>query len=279
MKKLVFAMLLAAGPSLPAHALTGDTGLTQQLEFVSQTQIAGTNGENLALCYVTRSFRLLGHAFTSDVQRYALSDDNCTTEDRPITTDQMVTAQSLDLIPADIPAVARNSLERNLQTYGLLAAVGLGLFAVIWRRSRSLLGYDPKGPMRKKAALRILSVMCHAAKCDGLVGSNELRLIGRVAKRLTRRNFPTADIIHMADHAALDLETKDYIGFGAGLRDSEKDVMVYAALLMTMHSGRMLPAEYTFVTELAYGLGVPPEDFRRLLNLVLADLGRDSASP
>lgn len=272
-------MLLVVGSSLPAHALTGEIGLTQQLEFVSSTQIAGANGENLALCYVTRSFRLFRHALTNDILRYALSDDNCKTEDRPMTTDQMITAQSLDLIAADIPAVARNSLERNLQTYGLLAAVGLGLFAVIWRRSRSLLGYDPKGPMRNKAALRIVSVMCHAAKCDGLVGSNELRLIGRAAKQLTRRNFPTADIIHMADQAALDLDTRDYIGFGAGLRDREKDVMVYAALLMTMHSGRMLPAEYEFVTELAYGLGMPAEDFRRLLNLVFAELEHYTANP
>lgn len=279
MKKLVIALLLVACFSVPAHALTGKTGLTTDLEFLAETKIPGANQENMSLCYVTQSFRILGYALTSDVQRYALSDDNCLTADRPFSTDQMVTAQSLDLISSEISAVARNGFERNLKTYGLLLAVVLGLFAVIWRRVKSLLGYDLKAPMRKKASLQILSVMCHAAKCDGLVGSAELTLISRTARRLTRRSFPTPDIIRLSDHVDLDLDTNDYIAFGKGLRDREKDVMMHAALLITMADGRMLPAEYEFVTQLAYGLGMPGEDFRRVMNAVLADLDNNAATP
>ena len=278
MKELVIAMLLVASFSAPAHAWTGNTGVTAELEFVAETQIPGANQENMSLCYVTRNFRVLGYALTSDIQRYALSDDNCLTADRPFSSDQMVTAQSLDLIAPDIPAVARNDFERNLRTYGLLLAVVLGLFAVIWRRVKSLLGYDLKAPMRKKVSLQILSVMCHAAKCDGLVDSAELTLISRTARRLTRRSYPTADIIRMADHVDLDLDTNDYIAFGKGLRDREKDVMMHAALLITMANGRLLPAEHEFVTELAHGLGIPGEDFRRVMNAVLDDMDSNAVT-
>lgn len=279
MKKLVYAMLLVFGFVHPVHALTGETGLTEELEFVAETRIPGVDEENLSLCHVTRSFRALGYALTSDIQRYALSSDNCLTEDRPFTSDQLLTAQSLDLIAPDIPAVAKNSLERNLKSYGLLAVVALALLAVILRRVKSLLGFDPNGQMRKKAALRIVSVMCHAANCDGLVGSKELALISQAAKRLTRRTFPTADIIRMADHVDMNLDANDYIAFGKGLRDREKDAMMRAAFAVTIENGRMLPAEYEFVTGLAYGLGIPGEDFRRLLNMALDDLDSYRASP
>ncbi|MBE0412032.1 TerB family tellurite resistance protein [Yoonia sp.] len=278
MKKLVLAGLLVWLSTFPTHAYTSVTGFTTELEFVAQTSIAGSGRANLSLCYVTRSFRVFGNALTSDVQRYALSDDNCMTEDRPFSTQQMIIAHSLDLIPADIPIVASNDIRRNLKTYGLLAAIALTMLVVILRRVRSILGYDPNGPMRKMAAEQIVSVMCHAAKCDGLVGSKELGLIGRAAKRLTRRNFSTADIIRMADHSDLNLSLDDYIAFGAGLRDREKDAMIYAALLITMFEMPMLPAEYQFVTKLAYGLGVPGQDFRRIMATVLDDLDSYAAN-
>lgn len=278
MKKLVYAFFLVIGSVYPVYALTGETGFTEELEFVAETKIPGPDEDNLTLCYVTSSFRALGYALISDIQRYALSSDNCLTEDRPFTSDQMVTAQSLDLIAPGIPAVARNSIERNLKSYGLLAAIALALFAVILRRIKSLLGYDPKGLMRKKAALRIMSVMCHAAKCDGLVGSRELAIISRTANHLTRHVFPTAEIIRMADHVDQNLDTNDYIAFGKGLRDREKDAMLRSAFIVTMENGRMLPAEYEFVTELAYGLGIPGDDFRRLLNMALDDLDRITAT-
>lgn len=279
MKTFIFGLILLAWSSVAAYAVTGETGFTEQLEFVAETQIIGPDQQNLSLCYVTKSLRIFGYALTSDVKRYALSADNCLTETRAFTADQVITAQSLDLIPAGIDPVARNSLERDLRTYGLLAVVGLALFAVVWRRMKSLLGYDPDGQMRNKAAQRVVSVMCHAAKCDGHVGSHDLTLIARAAQNLTRRTYPSTDIIRLADHVDLELGPKDYIAFGSGLRDREKDIMVHAALLVTMANYRMLPAEYDFVTKLAQGIGMPGEDFRRVLNNAMNDLEAYATTP
>lgn len=272
MNKLFYALLLVILSGAPASAQTGETGLIDDLEFVAPTRIPGPDQGDMALCQLTRSFRVLGYALTTEIRGYVLSQDNCATIDRPFNSDQLATAQSLNLISSDVPAVARNSLQQNLQRYGLFAALGLAILAVIWRRAKSLLGYDQSGPMRKKAAQRIVSAMCHAAKCDGLVGANEMSLISKTAQRMTGRVYPTAEIIRMADQANLDLSPNDYIAFGHGLRDREKDVMMRAALLVAMADGRMLPSEYEFVTELAHGLGMPGEDFRRVMNAALADL-------
>lgn len=272
MKKLFYALLLVILPLNPALAQTGETGLIDELEFVAPTRIPGPDQGDMTLCHLTRSFRVLGYALTTEVRGYVLSQDNCATVDRNFSSDQLATAQSLNLISPAVPAEARNSLQQNLQFYGLFAAIALAVLAVIWRRAKSLLGYDRSGPMRKKAAQRILSAMCHTAKCDGLVGSVELKLIGRTAQRMTGRAYPTAEIIRVADHANLDLTPDDYIAFGKGLRDREKDTMMQAALLVAMADGRMLKSEYEFVTELAHGLGIPGEDFRRVMNAALADL-------
>ena len=65
---------------------------------------------------------------------------------------------------------------------------------------------------------------------------------------------------------------QDYIDFGKVLRDSEKDTMMQGAFYVALSKGRVLPAEYEFITELAHGIGMPGEDFRRVMNLALNDL-------
>ncbi len=280
MKNLAIAVLFVIAFAMPAQALTANSGQFQQLEFVADTDIPGLGDAKMSLCYVTSDFKILGYTLTSNIQGYALSSDGCQSEpDRLFSAEQMTTAQSLNLIDANIPVIARNSLERNVRNYGLWVAIGLGLLAVIIRRIKSLMGFDPRGPMRNKAAQRILSAMCYTAKCDGLVGSNELKLISRTARRLTGRVYQPTDIIRIADHIDMDLSPQDYVAFGKGLRDREKDTMMHAVLFIAVASGRMLPSEYTFVSQLAHGLGMPGEDFRRVLNIALADMDTYISNP
>lgn len=280
MKKLVIAVLLTIASTMPALAFTSDTGQFQGLEFVAATDIPGPGDAKMDLCYVTRDFKVLGYTLTSDIRSYALSSDGCRGEpDRLFTAEQMTTAQSLNLVDPTIPVTARNSLERNIQNYGLWVAIALALIAVIIRRVKSLMGFNLRGPMRTKAAQRILSAMCHVAKCDGLVGSNELKLISRTSRRLLGRDYQPTDIIRMSDQIHLDLSPHDYIAFGKGLRDREKDIMMHAVLFIAIASGRLLPSEYEFATQLAHGLGMPGEDFRRVLNIALADLDTYAITP
>ena len=275
MKRFTIAFLLSIFFSAPAFAFTAGTGLFADYEFVADTEIPGPGGEMLSLCYITKDFRILGYTMTSDVQGYALGRDRCEAGiDRTFSTEQMETAQSLNLIAGDIPSEAKNSFERALKNYGLWGALALALIAVIIRRVKSLMGLDPKGLMRKKASARILSALCYVGKCDGIVASGEIALIRQTVKRLTRRDYPAADVIHITDHIDLNLTTQDYIDFGRGLRDSEKDTMMRGAFYVALATGRILPAEHEFLSNLAHGIGMPGEDFRRVMNLAIGDLDK-----
>ena len=272
MKKIIFAAALTTLFGGPAHAFTNDTGYFDGLEFVAETVIPdGPNG-TMSLCYVTRDFRILGLTLISNVQNYALSNDGCTTQTREFNEEQMAAAQSLKFISADLPAKASNSLMRNLQNYGLWTAIGLALIAVIIRRIKSLLGYDLRGPMRSKASSRILMAMCHAGSAAGAMLSGDLAVVNNAARRLTRRNYQTSDVVRVADHLDPSFLPEDYIDLGKGLRDREKDTMMQGVLYVAMSSGRMQTSQYQFATNLAQGLGMPAEDFRRVMNIAMEDL-------
>ncbi|MDO6588669.1 TerB family tellurite resistance protein [Loktanella sp. D2R18] len=273
MNNLLVALFLVCTFGTAAQAQTEVVTRAPGLEFVTKTRIPGADETMMSLCYVTDDLVVFGIVLTSDVQGYALASDGCETSyDQLYSEDKIVAAQALGLIPAEINPVAGNDWKHKLGIYGLLLSGCLGLIAVIIRRVKSLLGYDLRGPMRKKAALRILSAMCHMAKCDGIVDSIELTHIRKTIRRLTGRNYPTSEVIQMVDSIDMSagLDEHHFIAFGKGLRDREKDLMMQGILSVAIASGRLIPVEHAFATELAYGLGIPGEDFRRLLDLVYA---------
>ena len=273
MKRFLVLFLLAMAFTSPATAFSTEFGFANDMEFVADTRIPGPRGSTLVLCYETRDFKVFGYTFSSNITGYALATEACTQgADRAFSPAQMATAQSVRLIDPSLPTVAENTIERTLGNLGVWLAVSLALFAVIIRRIKSLLGWDVRGPMRKKASDRILMIMCYVGKCDGIVAANEIALISKTAQRFTRRTVRPAEVIKITDHLSMDLSPQDFINFGKGLRDAEKDIMMQAAFYVALASGRLLPAEHAFVTDLAYGIGMPGEDFRRVMNLTLIDL-------
>lgn len=273
MMRFIFPFVVAAALGSPVHALTADTGMFDGLEFVADTDLSGSQAQTLSLCHETQELKLLGFTVSSTVVGYVLSDDACTqTVTRKLSEDQMAVAQSFNLIDPDLPLVPANSFERSLQNVTIWIAISLAMIAIIIRRTRSLSGKDIRKPMRKKASDRILQVMCYVGKCDGIVAAKEIAIIGETAQRLTRRPVKSSEVIHITDHISMDLTPQDFVNFGKGLRDSEKDVLMHAAFYVALASGRILPAEHEFVTDLAYAIGMPGEDFRRVMNQTLLDL-------
>ena len=245
MNRLQIIVLISLFFGNPAYAFTAGTGTFDDYEFVAKTKIPGPNGQMMSLCHVTRDFRITGYTLTSDIKGYALSNDLCVANvNRLFSPEQMETAQALNLIDSGIPSVAENDLRRNVQNYGLWTTLGLALIWVIIRRLKLIMSFDLRGPMRKKAATRILTAMCYAGKCDGIVASGEIGLIRKTMQRLTRRSYEATEIIRITDHIDMNLNEQDYIDFGRGLRDSEKDVMMRAVFCVILSSGRILPAEH-----------------------------------
>lgn len=145
------------------------------------------------------------------------------------------------------------------------------------RRIASQLGFPAAARLRKTAAVRILSAMCHVSKCDGIIAPAEVALISDTIQRLTGRSFAPAEIMQLADQTRKQLTPQDYAAFGTGLRKAEKAVMIHGVLAIAMASGRIFPAEYVFVTALAQGLGLQGADVRRLLGLAIADMNARGA--
>lgn len=273
MMRFAIAMIASVFLGTAGQAATGGTGLFEDLEFVATTEIRTTDGRPLSLCHTTDDLRLFGITVFSNISGYALADENCTgTINRRFDTDDVRRAQIGGLINPDIPPVAKNDVERNLKNYGIWTAIILGLVAVIIRRVKSLLGLDLRGPLRKKTTRRIIAAMCHAANADGVIDSRDLRLIRKTVQRVTRRAIRASEVVNASNHVGNDLTDHDYIALGQGLRDGEKDVMMQAVFYLTLSRGKLLPAEYLFLTRLAYGIGMPGEDFRRVMNLALTDL-------
>ena len=272
MSRFSILLFLSLFFSNPASAFTEDTGIFDAVEFATETDIPFSRNETMDLCRVTRAFQILGVTLSSNTTGYALSRDNCLSIDRPFSAEQVQVAQDLNFLDDSITPEPSNSLQRTVLNYAFWLAIALALIAVIIRRTKSLFGRDLRAPMRKKAADRILEAMCHAGNCDGIVASHEIVLISETAERVTRRDVKPTDVIHVADGIKGGLTAQDFINFGKGLRDSEKDDMMRSVFYITLASGRLLPAEYEFVTDLAYGIGMPGEDFRRVMNLSLADL-------
>lgn len=273
MMRFLVAFLLTAVLSGPVQAFSEDTGEFEGLEFVAQTRIPGPAGENLSLCHRTDDFRIMGLTLVSNALDYVLSPDGCTAQiTRNFSAAQLQTAQALNLVDPALPAVPKNSLERNILNSALWVGLILAVMAVIIRRTKSLMGRDLRRPMRKKASDRLLTVLCYVSKCDGLVSSKDIALIVATAKRLTRRTVRSEQVVHISDHIDLDLSMHDFVAFGRGLSDSEKDTMMRGAFYMALASGRILPAEHAFLSDLAHGIGMPGEDFRRVMNQSLLDM-------
>jgi hypothetical protein len=273
MSRFLVALFVALLLASPARAFGEGTGLFEDFEFVDRTTVAAGGESGIALCYSTNDIRFLGYTVFSDITGYALVSEACAGEvAQRLTPADMQELRDSGQISPSIPLIARNSLQRNLTNYGLWAAIILGLIAVIIRRVKSLLGYDLRGPLRRKTTQRIIKALCHAGQCDGVIDSHDIALIRKTAARLTRRALRTADIVKVADKIDARLTPQDYVALGNGLRDGEKDVMMQAVFYLTLQNGRLLPSEYEFLTGLAYGIGMPGEDFRRVMNVALGDL-------
>lgn len=264
----IFAALLSG----PAQAFTEDTGMFDGLQFVSETDLQSPQGGNLALCHVTRDFQVFGFPLMRQAQSYVLSADGCATDaGTQLTATQMEAAQSFGFIDESLPTTAKNSQVQNLRNAAPWIAIAIAMIFIIFRRIASLFSNGQK-PMRQKASERILLILCYVGKCDGIVEAAEIATIAQTAQRLTGRAFKATEIIHVTDHLKLNLTLQDYINMGKGLRDAEKDTMMRAAFYVALANGRMLPAEHEFLKNLAIGIGMPGEDFRRVMNATFADL-------
>ena len=267
---LAFLTLFSA-----AEAQQSVVTMERNQQFLTETAMIGTDGP-LSLCLQQRTLTAFDVPIASEATGYSLSDNRCA-EPNGVSLEaaNLGIAQEQGLIPANVPALPAGSIETDLLLIALITVVALATFAVIWRRVKSLLGYDLNPPMRKKAAQKLLAVLVLAASAARMLRSSDITFIADTTRRLTRRPCDPAHVSTMVDKLHIKPIPADTLA--KGLRDAEKEEIMFGALFVCFSEGQLAQKEYDYLIGLARAFGIPGQEFRTLVREATDEVNRLSA--
>ncbi len=248
-------------------AARGGGGSAEFMDFVADTTIppAETGGTQVSLCHLVKKYTAIGIPLFYESEGYVLAENRCMTESYySFTAEEFTLAQSLGMIPTDIPAAPSISLARRIPT------VILGLFVL------ALIGAAINQARRKKARLaemgnvhpfaqRMLEVLCHAAKSDGVTDAREVATIAAIAGQLTGTEFDAAKITRMITLSEKSLQPAQFKKFARDLTDDQKDALMRGALMVLTADGQVGKDEQKFLNGLAGGLAVTQSRFDQIM--------------
>lgn len=140
------AALLAPTPARaapPQDYTLGSGMVAETLTHIGETEISAADGRPMALCLKRRHIRLSALPIWTKAQGYALSAAGCQSDSFLWLSDrEFAAAQSMGLIPRDLPLTPRLDLSETLRgAWGLGVLLGgmaaLGLLLIVTRRRRS----------------------------------------------------------------------------------------------------------------------------------------------
>ncbi len=255
-------MLLATG----AEA-RGGGGSAEFMDFVADTTIppSETGGAQVSLCHLVKKHTAIGIPLFYQSEGYVLAENRCDTESYySFTAEEFTLAQTLGMIPTDIPAAPSISLSRRIPTIilGLIIALAIGAGINQARRKKARLAemgdVDP-------FAQRMLEVLCHAAKSDGSADAGEIATIAAIAKQLTGTQFDAEKIARMISLCEKSLQPAQFKKFANGLTDQQKDAVLRGTLMVLAADGQVGREEQKFLNGLAGGLAVTQSRFEQIM--------------
>ncbi|EKF73080.1 dnaJ-like protein DjlA [Alcanivorax hongdengensis A-11-3] len=120
----------------------------------------------------------------------------------------------------------------------------------------------------------VFSIMGHLAKADGRVSENEIAHARAVMDRMQLNEAQRQRAIELftlgkADDFPLEQTVAE---FARSVRHRKHLILVFLEILLqtALADGTLDPAEEAILSRVAQGLGVPPSQFRQLLNMLLA---------
>jgi DnaJ-domain-containing protein 1 len=258
------AALMAMGTMAEAR---GGGGSAEFMDFVADTTIppSETGGVQVSLCHLVKKYTAIGIPLFYESEGYVLAENRCETESYySFTAEEFTLAQSLGMIPADIPDAPSISFARRIP------AIILGLLVL------AVIGAGINQARRKKARLaemgsvspfgqRMLEVLCHAAKSDGAVDAREVATIAAIAEQMTNTRFDPEKITRMITLSEKSLQASQFATFAKGLTEDQKDAVMRGALIVLAADGQVSKAEQTFLNGLAGGLSVTPSRFDQIV--------------
>ncbi|SIN78537.1 TerB family tellurite resistance protein [Vannielia litorea] len=242
---------------------------SEQLHFVAHTTTGNGAGGQMALCHLSKKSHILELGFWRSMQSYALSYDNCTGQKYiPLAPERMAAMLQSGEAPGNLPVEPRMQVAQVVTGFAGSAAIGatvalmglLKLFAGLRRRRRRNAMTGANG-----FAQRVLDVMCHAAKADGVVDPEEVKLIAFASQKLTGLAYPAEQIERLIGMAGSKISDDEFRAFGQGLNAHQRETLMRGALMVTVSDGTITQSEKGFLARLAATLGISALEMQGML--------------
>ncbi len=270
MLKTMMTVVLSLGMGFfatDAEARRGGGGSAEFLEFVATTTIppAETGGAQVSLCHLIKKQTAMFIPYWYESKGYALAENRCDTESYyPLSAEDFTRAQSLGMIPTDTPMAPSIGLARRIPTILLGLLVAFGIMVVIQQTRRKKARLAEMGNVTPFEQ-RMLDVLCHAAKSDGVTDDRELATIATIAAQVTGNPITVDQARRMVDLSEKNLTSAAFAKFGKGMSDVQKDGLMRGALLVLAADGQVSSAEQKFLNGLAGGLAVTQSRFDQIM--------------
>ncbi len=269
MLKKMMGAVFAVGMALFATEADarGGGGSAEFMDFVADTTIppAETGGAQVSLCHLVKKHTAIGIPLFYESEGYVLAENRCVTESYySFTAEEVTLAQSLGMIPTDIPAAPSISLARRIPTVILGLLIAFGIFAVINQARRKRARLATMGNV-SPFAQRMLEVLCHAAKSDGATDDREVATITAIAAQITGDAVTADQVRRMIDLSEKNLQPAAFAKFAKGMTDDQKDGLMRGALMVLGADGQVGKAEQKFLNGLAGGLAVTQSRFDQIM--------------
>jgi DnaJ-domain-containing protein 1 len=242
-------------------------GSEEFMDYVADIAIpaAESGGEQLYLCHLVKKHTAIGIPLYYESEGYALATNRCNTDSYfAFTPAEFTDAQAAGLIAADVAATPSISLSRRIPTIilGLIVALLIGAVIQKSRRKKARLAEIGSVP---PFAQRMLEVLCHAAKSDGVTDAREVATIAVIAEQMTGTRFDAEKIARMIGLSEKSLQPSQFKKFAKDLTDVQKDAVMRGALMVLAADGQVGRDEQTFLNGLAGGLAVTQSRFDQIV--------------
>jgi uncharacterized tellurite resistance protein B-like protein len=265
-------MLVCLGTT--AEARRGG-GSEEFMDYVADIAIpaAETGGEQMYVCHLIKKHTAIGIPLFYESEGYVLAGNRCDTDTYiEFLPDGFAEAQAEGLIAADVPAVPSISLQRRVPTLILGLLIAFGIFAFIRQKLNGSKRRTEMGEV-PVFAQRLLEVMCHAAKSDGVIGEAEINTIAGIAAQVAGVHFDAAKIQRMIELSDKALQPSQFAKFAKGMDDAQKHTLMRSALAVVSTDGQLAKAEGKFISGLASGLSLSKAQFDQILSGMQAPAG------
>lgn len=268
MFKIVAVLALALGLTSMASQTTAGGRWGEDLRFVAETGIPGTDGQ-MVLCHHVDFMDVLFVPVYTTITGYALSNSDCTGDMyRNLTAAQFADLQTAGLIDATLPTEPKVGITALAWGHAWLI---LAVIAVLKTAFIAL-----KGGKRRKAgtpdmlAIHSLVAMSQVAVADGRIDDAEVHQIANILTRLTGRAYAPAQVMDLL--SKLNPSAADLDQIGQDLSEKDRQIVLEAALNIAVADGEIHPNEYAVVSELAQRMRIGADQFRSALARISAHL-------